>query len=63
MPDKNKVQLDEPTLRMLRSFDRSLQRIADALDPQPADETGVKRLTEPCNGPVSGNKGETAFNE
>lgn len=44
MPDKNKIQLDEPAMRLLRSIARSLERIAG---PEPEDETSVKRLTEP----------------
>lgn len=44
MPDKNKIQLDEPAMRLLRSIAKSLERIAG---PDAEDETGVKRLTEP----------------
>jgi hypothetical protein len=44
MPDKNKIQLDESAMRLLRSIAKSLERLAG---PKPKDETGVKRLTEP----------------
>lgn len=43
MPDKNKVQLDEPAMRLLRSIAKSLERIAG---PEPEDD-GKVRLTEP----------------
>lgn len=51
MPDKNKIELDEQTLYVIRGISRNLKRIADALDPVGADynqePSGKVRLTEP----------------